>query len=258
MSLPPASLARAPATHIASHRGGAFLWPENSPTAFRETAKLPVEQVEFDVHLSADGEVVVIHDPTLDRTTDASGPVAARTLAELRNVRLKGARGEAVPTLAEVAAVFRGTSILLRAEIKVDAAGRSYAGIVGKVRAVLETNGMLGQSMITSFQAPAVAEAARTRAFGNRLIWLLDPRGWRDLGAEGAVAVARAHRIPGLSLHEAACDAAAVAAVRGAGLGIGTWAANHAETIRRTLALGVDAFTTDDPPLALRLRGEGA
>ena len=258
MSLSPASPARGPATQIASHRGGAFLWPENSPTAFRETARLPVDQVEFDVHLSADGEVVVIHDPTLERTTDASGPVAARTLAELRGVRLKGARGEAVPTLAEVAEMFRGTSILLRTEVKVDAAGRPYPGIVGKVTAVLDAAGMLGRSMVTSFQAPTVGEAARGGAFGDRLIWLLDPRSWRDLGAEGAVAVAKAHGAPGISLHESVCDAAAVAAIRDAGLSVGTWAANHAETIRRSLALGIDAFTTDDPPLALRLRAEGA
>ncbi|MBX6374900.1 MAG: glycerophosphodiester phosphodiesterase, partial [Acetobacteraceae bacterium] len=80
---------------IASHRGGAFLWPENSMTAFRETARLPVDQVECDVHLSADGEVVIMHDATLDRTTDARGPVVARSAAELRTaVRVKGTGGE--------------------------------------------------------------------------------------------------------------------------------------------------------------------
>ena len=69
-------------TDIASHRGGALLWPENSRTAFENTAKLPVEQVEFDVHPSRDGGLVVIHDDTLDRTTDASGPIAQRDWAD--------------------------------------------------------------------------------------------------------------------------------------------------------------------------------
>ena len=64
-------------TDIASHRGGALLWPENSRIAFEQTAKLPVEQVEFDVHPTRDGKLVVIHDDTLDRTTDGKGPVAA-------------------------------------------------------------------------------------------------------------------------------------------------------------------------------------
>ena len=89
-----------PRTDIASHRGGAFLWPENSALAFRQALVLPAEQLELDVHLSADGAVVVIHDATLDRTTDSTGPVRARTLAELRQVRVKGTGGEPPPTLA--------------------------------------------------------------------------------------------------------------------------------------------------------------
>ena len=67
-------------TLIAAHRGGLFLWPENSARAFRETALLAVDQAECDVHLSADGTVIVMHDATLDRTTDTRGPVAALDL----------------------------------------------------------------------------------------------------------------------------------------------------------------------------------
>jgi glycerophosphoryl diester phosphodiesterase len=62
-------------TEIAAHRGGALLWPENSRLAFENTTRLAVEQVEFDVHFSADRQLVVIHDATLDRTTDGSGPI---------------------------------------------------------------------------------------------------------------------------------------------------------------------------------------
>jgi len=81
-------------TDIASHRGGALLWPENSRIAFEQTAKLPVEQVEFDVHPTRDGKLVVIHDDTLDRTTDGAGPVAARDWAELQRFTLKGTGGQ--------------------------------------------------------------------------------------------------------------------------------------------------------------------
>ena len=90
-------------TEIASHRGGAFLWPENSLLAFRNALALPAEQLELDVHLSADSEPVVMHDHTLDRTTDATGPVGARSVAELRRVRLRCTGGEGVPSLAEAA-----------------------------------------------------------------------------------------------------------------------------------------------------------
>ena len=66
-------------TLIASHRGGSLEAPENSPTSFRHTAGLGVEQVEFDIHPTSDGHIVVIHDATLERTTDGVGSVAARS-----------------------------------------------------------------------------------------------------------------------------------------------------------------------------------
>jgi len=113
-------------TLIASHRGGAFLWPENSALAFRHALALPAEQLELDVHLSADGVPMVHHDATLDRTTDATGPLRARTLAELRRVRLTGTGGESLPTLAETAALTRAAGRVLRLEIKADIEGRPY------------------------------------------------------------------------------------------------------------------------------------
>lgn len=240
---------------IASHRGGAFLWPENSMTAFRETARLPVDQVECDVHLSADGEVVIMHDATLDRTTDARGPVVARSAAELRTaVRVKGTGGEGVPMLADLAELIRPTKLLLRVEIKADAQGLPYPGIVERVLAVLDATGMRERTVVIGFQAPTMAEAARAGGLAG-VAWLLEAPWWRALDLAGAIAAARAHGVDEIGLPESLVDARVVTAVRAAGLGIGTWGANHAPSIRRMLALGVDVFATDDPPLALRLRG---
>src|SRR5215813_12258502 len=98
-------------TDIASHRGGALLWAENSRLAFEQTAGLPVEQVEFDVHPSRDGRLVVIHDATLDRTTDGSGPVSAHDWAHLNRLILKGSGGQRVLLLDEVMEIFRPTGI---------------------------------------------------------------------------------------------------------------------------------------------------
>src|SRR5437870_4776631 len=105
-------------TEIASHRGGALLWPENSRIAFEATARLPVEQVEFDVHPSRDGRLVVIHDDTLERTNDGEGPVAARDWADLSRLVLKGTGGQRMLLLDEVIEIFRPTAITLRLEIK--------------------------------------------------------------------------------------------------------------------------------------------
>ena len=80
----PAELATRPL--VFAHRGGRALGPENTLVALDNGFAAGADGAEFDVQLSADGHAVVIHDPTLDRTTNASGPVAARTIAELAAV----------------------------------------------------------------------------------------------------------------------------------------------------------------------------
>ena len=70
----------APRALVAAHRGGALLWPENSLTAFRQALALGVDYLETDIHLTADGEVVILHDPTLDRTTTGRGESTPRGL----------------------------------------------------------------------------------------------------------------------------------------------------------------------------------
>jgi glycerophosphoryl diester phosphodiesterase len=242
-----------PRTEIASHRGGAFLWPENSRMAFHQALALPAEQLELDVHLTADDEVVVIHDATLDRTTDSTGPVRGRTLAELRQVRLRGTGGEEVPSLAEAVAMVREAGRVLRLEVKADTAGRPYPGIVARCLAVLDAAGMRSRTVLMSFQPLTVAEAAAAGGLA-RLVLLLEAKPWRGMGTAGASALCHACGAEELGLPISECDAAVVAALREAGLGASAWGANDAATIQQALALGLDALATDDPPLALRLR----
>ena len=166
-------------TEIASHRGGAISWPENSLLAFRNALALPAEQLELDVHLSADRAVVVIHDATLDRTTDASGPVRARSLAALRSVRLKGTGGEILPTLAEAAVLTREAGRVLRLEIKADGEGRPYPGIIPACLGVLDAANMRAGTVLMSFQVP---DGGRGRGRGR-----LRPAG----AAAGGEALAR-------------------------------------------------------------------
>ena len=109
-------------TRYVAHRGGAALWPENSLLAFKNAIAAGARLLEMDVHQAADGTVVVIHDPTLDRTTNGTGPVAAHTSAELRALRLRDTSGaltqEWVPTLAEVLALAAPVGVALLVEIK--------------------------------------------------------------------------------------------------------------------------------------------
>jgi len=243
-------------TAIASHRGGVFLWPENSLTAFRQSARLRLEQVECDVHATADNEVVVLHDATLERTTDGIGAVAALTGAELRRLRVKGCHGEAPPMLAEMLDALAGSTVAPRIEIKSDARGQAYPGLVPRVLAALDNAGMRRATWIIAFDAQVAAEAAAAGGLAG-VAWLLESVTWRGLGIRGTIAVAKAYGFPEIGVHESQLDAEACATLRAAGIGISVWGANHEGSIRRMLGLGIDVLTTDDPPLAIALRDKG-
>ncbi|WP_076959480.1 glycerophosphodiester phosphodiesterase family protein [Teichococcus deserti] len=241
-------------TQIAAHRGGAILWTENSRNAFRRASALPVEQVEFDVHLSADDAVMVLHDATLERTTEGQGPLRAQTAAALTAIRLKGTDGETIPTLEEVLDLFAPTPLVPRIELKRDAEGRAYPGLLPRVVAALEARGLLGRTVITSFDLAQAAAAAASRRFARPSIWLVSLACWKDLGAAGVAGAVRGAGVTAVGLHQSVCDANSLDALRCENLGVGAWAVNGPATIRRILALGVDVFTTDDPVTALEAR----
>jgi len=238
---------------IASHRGGAHLWPENSLLACRHALALPVEQLEIDVHLSADDEVVVIHDATLDRTTDGTGEVRRMTAEALGAVRVRGTGGEPLPMLAEVAALTRAAGQVLRLEIKADRRGRPYPGIVPRCVAALQAAGMLERTILIAFQPLDLAEAARIGGF-RRLGLLLESRAWRGMGPAIAVALAQACGAGEIGLDLADWDEDAVGVARQGGLGASAWGVNGAASVARGLALGLDVITSDDPVQALALR----
>lgn len=240
-------------TEIASHRGGAGLWPENSVRAFRETLKLGVEQVEFDVQLSADGVPVIFHDATLDRVTDGSGPVVERTLDELERLALFRGGGR-IPTLDEAIDIFTGGDIALRCEIKPAPDLLLYLELIEKTVSRVEAAGLLPRTIFTGFHLPSV-EAIVTRAAGARdVVWLVAKSVVRLVGTEATCRLATEHGVGSLSMHHTLLDEATLDAVRAHGLGIGTFGVVEEETIGKMLRQGVDVLTTDRPDIALRMR----
>jgi len=239
---------------IAAHRGGALLWPENSLTAFRGALALGVDLVELDVHLARDDEVVVIHDPTLERTTSGRGPVRALGGDELARVTLLGTAAERVPRLTEVLALLRPTPAGLLVEIKVDAAGAPYPGIEGRVLAHLREAGLTGRTAVMAFEWDTLGRLQRLEP-GLRLTGLLGQSGAERVGGvPGAAERLRALSVADLGIERTLFSPAAVAAARAAGRTIGVWTVNEADELRTVLASGVDYVTTDRPDLALRLR----
>jgi glycerophosphoryl diester phosphodiesterase len=240
-------------TQIASHRGGAQVWPENSPTAFRNTAELVVEQVEFDVHPTTDGRLAVIHDATLDRTTDGNGPVASRSWAELQRLTLKGTTGERIMPLEDVVRVFRDTPITLRLELKANADRNPYPQVPGLVAGILQAESVLAKTIVTSFQIETLA-AMRRAARPQGFIWLIANMVLADIGLDGVLATAKAYDIGALSIHHTRLDSEVVAKVRSAGLGIGGYGAHEDPVIRKMFDLALDVFTTDRPDRAIAIR----
>jgi glycerophosphoryl diester phosphodiesterase len=243
-------------TKFAAHRGGALLWPENSLLAFRNAADtLGADFLEFDVHLSKDDEVIVIHDPTLDRTTSGRGRVRDHTLAELRGLRLRDPKGalteEPVPTLDEVVQLAQRTGRQMLLEIKVDAAERRYPRIEEKVFEVLDRRQATAATVVMSFERDTWKRVRALRP-DARACALYSRRTIGDLGSTLRAELEQAQRagVSMLGLHQNLVDADVVALVRKAGMTLGVWTVNDGGEIRRFIGLGVDVVITDRPDLA--------
>jgi glycerophosphoryl diester phosphodiesterase len=137
---------------VGGHRGNPAEQPENTLASFRSAVDVGVDMIECDVHLSSDGELVVIHDHTLERTTDGSGLVRQHTLAELRI--LDAGLGEQLPLLAEVCEVAREGQVGLCVEIK--QIPIPYPGLEEKLAFELADLEMLDQTAVISFHHGAI------------------------------------------------------------------------------------------------------
>jgi glycerophosphoryl diester phosphodiesterase len=255
MGLAPATGAAADRSAVAAHRGGARLWPENSLTAFRGAIALGVDLVELDVHQTKDGEVVVVHDPTLERTTTGRGAVRDHTWAELSAVTLRGTADEPLPRLGEVLALLQPSPVGLLLEIKTGPGGARYPGIEERVLALVQAAGLTARTRIMAFEWMTL-ERLRALSPSVRLTGLLAQRGADRLGGiEGVAQRLRALGANDLGIERTLLTPEAIRAAHDAGLSIGVWTVNEPEELRRALAAGVDYVTTDHPDVALRLRG---
>ena len=242
---------------IIGHRGGRNLWPENSLSGFRKLAAMPVEGVEFDVHLTGDGELLVIHDPTLDRTTDRSGEVAGLKAGEHRNVRLKDSDGEAIPTLDEVLEIFRDGTIELHVELKSGVGHKLYPGLEAKAAAAIDRFGLAERSILTSFHEE-VLEAIGKAAPHIRRLSSFDRNSAHRLGL-----------LSGLDKMLELSDVVAVeksllAAEWGTIVGrvpldrLGAWVPNDEADLAFWLSKPIRQITTDRPDLAVKVRASAA
>jgi len=238
-----------------AHRGASARAPENTLAAFREAVRLGAHAVELDVHLSSDGVPVVIHDDTVDRTTDGRGAVAGMSSKELRRLDA-GAwfssrfRGERIPTLEESLEFARGRCGV-NIEIK-EPPARPPSGRGGRpvapdavalavARAVTRTE-FDEWLVLSSFSARALQQA---RAAMPRVrLGYLASRSLRGLrGAHRRVGLFAVHP------HVRLAGPRRILLARRLGLLVIFWTVNDLRVMRRLLALGGDGVMTDDPAL---------
>jgi glycerophosphoryl diester phosphodiesterase len=238
---------------FAAHRGGAALWPENSLLAFGNALALGVDYLELDVHLSRDGEVMVIHDATLERTTTGSGTVRERAAAELGALRLKDGGGavtaESVPTLDQVVALAAAGKRQMLLEIKTDEQRRRYPGIEEKVFAVLDRHRFTPFAIVMSFEGETWRRLRQLRP-ETRTGALYSPRMLPASEIERELQSLRQAGVGFVGLDQRLVSADVARQARLAGLTLGVWTVNEREAIGRFVGHGVGIVITDRPDLA--------
>lgn len=244
-------------TKITGHRGARGLWPENSLGGFRHVTGLSVDAVEFDVHRSDAGELLVVHDPWLERTSDGSGPVRALGPDQRQQLRLGGS-GETIPTVGEVLGVLAAAPVDLHVEIKNDETGKPYPGLVAEVLAEIDRLALRARCHLASFDPTVLDECRQAAPDVARLIsvdaaWLDRHGGIQPFldRAEGLVDIVAIH-------HRLLDEQWASITSRLPPERLCVWTVNAADEMARWFERGVGHLTTDRPDRALRLRAAGA
>ena len=235
---------------VVAHRGFSARAPENTLVAYRLAIEVGAEMAECDVHLSADGVPVLMHDDTLDRTTNGSGPVSALTARDLHELDAgswKGARyaGEPVPTLREALELTRHK---LRFVIEIKDASMA-AQVVETIR---QSGSPPDGLMVFSFAREAVAEIARLEPL-LPTTWLIDELPPEGPARREVFRQALRARVLALGLSHKKLDAAFVRQAHERGFVVFSWTLNTERAMRRAIRLGVDAIITDHPDVLLRL-----
>ena len=243
---------------FAAHRGGALLWAENSLLAFRNALALGADFLELDVHLTRDGEVVVIHDATLERTTTGTGPVRERTLAELGALRPKDRDGavieEGIPTLDQVVALAAAGKRQILLEIKTDERRRRYPEIEEKVFVVLDRHRFTPFTVVMAFEGATWRRLRELRP-DARVAALYSARMLPAARVTAELEALRRAGVAFVGLEQALVGADVARQARLAGLTLGVWTVNEREAIARFIDQGVGVVITDRPDLAKELLG---
>ena len=264
--VPPATADEAPTVY--AHRGGAGIAPENTMGAFRQAHKLFGKQgvwLEMDTQLTSDGVLVVLHDDTLDRTTDCTGAVIEKPAAEVTacNAAAKYAGEwsgpEPVPTLEQVLREAKKKRWRLSVEIKnipgesnFDPAGATVADALVDL---VERVGFLKKRLVVQSFFPTSLDRVEERAPDIRTALLTTSEFGFLLTENAAYSAARGYEISSPDFAAPDMSAESVTLAKSLGLDVVVWTVNDAADVARIAGYGVDGIISDRPDVAYATLG---
>jgi glycerophosphoryl diester phosphodiesterase len=237
---------------VFAHRGASAHAPENTLAAFKLAAEQGADAIEFDVKLTADGQVVAHHDPTLDRTTTGKGKIGDYSLSELKKMDAgawfgEAYRGEPIPTLAEI---FETVGDKLFMNIELTNYATPFDKLVEKVAELVKHYHMEERILYSSFFPHNLIRAgALTPGLPRGQLALPGPAGWWQRRWGNLLTIQAEHPFNG------DVGTASVNRAHARGHRVYVWTVNQAEEMRHMQNLGVDGIFTDDPKLALMVFG---
>jgi len=237
-------------TEIWAHRGARREAPENTLPAFELAVAQGADGVEFDVQLTADGAVIVMHDETVDRTTGGSGPVLGHTLAQLQKLDASAGmarhRGAQVPTLADTLDLLAPTGLKLNIELK--NSEEDYPGLEEQVLAAIAVHQLADRVVLSTFNHYSLKKLQALGATSQLGMLYTDPlyKPWRYASRLGIGALHPPARF--------VLGRGWVRRAHAAGLAVRPWVVNSERNLARMFRWGVDAVFTDVPAAALVLR----
>jgi glycerophosphoryl diester phosphodiesterase len=231
-----------------AHRGHSIAFPENTMTAFQAAVDAGVDAIETDVHLTRDGQLVLLHDETLDRTTNGHGPVVERTLGEVLELDAWGRfgerfRGERVPTLEQLLDLAAASGIFLILEVKGADHDESLAiGLAVADR--LAQRGELERHLVSSFDQVALGRLRERHPTLDVAPDRLPEVG--HLPPEAVVAQAQAIGARVMQVLHTEISRELVEAHHAADIALWSWTINTPAEIEASRALGCDGLMGDD------------
>lgn len=238
-------------TIVIAHRGGAKLAPENTIAAIKNAIRLGVDMIEIDVHQTSDSVVVVIHDDSIDKTTDGSGLVKELTLSEIKKYDAgswfsEEFKGEKIPTLDEVMEVMNGRAVLL---IEIKDGMDKYPGLERRVVEAVHKHDAIDWCIVQSFNKESIL---KIKEFDSSIVtYRLLGKDFEKFYKVFQNSISNHGRFvddyDGIAAHHSKLNSQNIDSIKQAGFGFFSYTINESDEMVRLINAGLDGIITDVP-----------